>query len=716
MRNALAYAGLGLLVLVTACATFLIVAPPTELVRDKIVAEVKARTGRELIVAGPASFTVLPSPGIKLRDVSLAAGSGSDEPVLRLTSLKANVALLPLLQRRVALERLVLHDPVLDLRIDADGRRNWERAEAELQPVRVAQAAHAVASDAPAAPTGSALSPSRERVLARLQHLDLGEVLIENGTVHYRDGRSGGAHIVEGINARLGVNGISRPLDIEASLAWRGERIEIDGRLTAPEDVVAGHPARLALGLAGEHGTASFDGALSLPGRLSVEGALKGETRSVRALARWLGARLPAASGFGPATLEGSLAADGSSARLTDASLTVDGATATGTLAVDLSATRPLVMAELQASELNLNTYLAQDASRDERPVRSAPHAGAPKADRAAPKSIEDLLGGGKSEPPGPRVKGFARRGGWSEAQFDPGDLARIDLDARLGLGSLRFRNMRADAGTLVVALRQSVLNASFEDFQIYGGRGRAVIGIDGRSDEPVIEIKAKTEGVSMQPLLEDLAATDWVSGTGNVTLAVSGKGRSERALVETLSGKGSFTVANGVLAGWSLPHTIGALRRGRLGTPEKGAAGTEFGELAGTVTIESGVAHNQDLRLLTPLARVTGTGTVSLAERQIDYVLRPKLASSAEAQNGSQQTAGLEVPIRIQGSWEEPHVTADLSGVVQNPGQAWEAVKGVGKHLKGKKVEEVVKGILGDEPGQSDKAKQLLNQLLKRQ
>jgi AsmA protein len=703
-------------VLVTACATFLIVAPPTELVREKIVAEVRARTGRELVIAGPASFTVLPSPGIKLRDVSLTAPSNSDGSIVRLPSLEAHVALWPLLQRRVALERLVLHDPVLELRIDAEGRRNWERAEAEEQPVRVAQATNAVASDAQPAPAGSALSPSRERVLARLQHLDLGEVVIENGTVRYRDGRSGIAHNVEGINARLGVNGLSRPLSIEANLAWRGERIEIDGRLTSPEDVVAGRPASLALGLAGEHGTASFEGAVSSPGGLSVEGALKGETRSVRALARWLGARLPAASGFGPATLEGSLAADGNSARLTDATLTVDGTTATGTLAVDLSATRPLVTAELQAKDVDLNTYLSQDASGDEEPVRSAPRAGSPKAERAAPKSIDDLLSGGKSEFPGPRVKGFARRGGWSEASFDPGDLARIDLDARFGLGGLRFRKLHAGSGTLVVALRDSVLHASFQDLHIYGGRGRGVIGIDGRGDEPAIEIKAAIEGVSMRTLLEDLAATDWVSGTGNVALAVSGRGRSERALVETLSGKGSFTVAHGALAGWSLPHTLGALRRGRLGTPEKGAAGTEFSELAGTVTIESGVAHNQDLRLLTPLARASGSGTVNLAERQIDYVLRPKLAASAEAQGGSPQTAGLEVPIRIQGSWEEPHVSADLSGVVQNPGQAWEAVKEVGKQLKGKKVEEVVKGILGDEPGQSDKAKQLLNQFLKRQ
>ena len=70
---------------------------------------------------------------------------------------------------------------------------------------------------------------------------------------------------------------------------------------------------------------------------------LKGETLSARGLARWLRARLPAAGGFGPATLEGRLAAADSGGRLSDATLTLDGATATGTLALDLSGAKPLV-------------------------------------------------------------------------------------------------------------------------------------------------------------------------------------------------------------------------------------------------------------------------------------------------------------------------------------------------------------------------------------
>ena len=318
--------------------------------------------------------------------------------------------------------------------------------------------------------------------------------------------------------------------------------------------------------------------------------------------------------------------------------------------------------------------------------------------------------------PPGPRVKGFARRGGWSEAPFDAGDLGRIDLDTRLDIGGIRFRNLRTGPGAVAVALKNSVLRASSERLHVYGGRGRGVISIDGSGDEPVLDVKAAVEGVSVQPLLKDTAAMDWIAGTGNVALALAASGRSERALIETLSGKASFTVADGA---WSAgTFRTPSARCAAAGWARPRRPGREPSSASSPAASSSTPAWRttRTCARTTPLARVTGAGTVQLAERQIDYVLRPKLVAGAEGQGGAPQAAGLEIPVKVQGSWDDPHVTTDLSGVVQNPGQAWEAVKEIGKQFKGKKVDEVVKGLLGDEPGQSDKAKQFLNQFFKRQ
>src|SRR5688572_19240762 len=56
----LVYGGIAILALAVAGVTFLMMAPPTDLIRREVVAQVKAETGRDLTIAGPVSFTVFP--------------------------------------------------------------------------------------------------------------------------------------------------------------------------------------------------------------------------------------------------------------------------------------------------------------------------------------------------------------------------------------------------------------------------------------------------------------------------------------------------------------------------------------------------------------------------------------------------------------------------------------------------------------------------------
>src|SRR5262249_21352492 len=75
-----AYAGLGLACLLLAAATFLFVAAPVELVRDRLVQQLKASTGRDLLVAGGSSVSFFPSAGGAGRDVSASGPAGLGRP------------------------------------------------------------------------------------------------------------------------------------------------------------------------------------------------------------------------------------------------------------------------------------------------------------------------------------------------------------------------------------------------------------------------------------------------------------------------------------------------------------------------------------------------------------------------------------------------------------------------------------------------------------
>ena len=71
--SVLLYGGVALLCLGVGAATFLVMSPPTDYIRREIIASVKAETGRDLTIGGGASFTIFPSLGLRLNEVSLSA-------------------------------------------------------------------------------------------------------------------------------------------------------------------------------------------------------------------------------------------------------------------------------------------------------------------------------------------------------------------------------------------------------------------------------------------------------------------------------------------------------------------------------------------------------------------------------------------------------------------------------------------------------------------
>ena len=86
------YAALGLGCVLLAMATFIFVAAPIDGVRDRLVQDIKARTGRDFVVSGPTSLTLFPRLAVSFAHVSLSAPPGmGGEPTLKAQTLEAEV-------------------------------------------------------------------------------------------------------------------------------------------------------------------------------------------------------------------------------------------------------------------------------------------------------------------------------------------------------------------------------------------------------------------------------------------------------------------------------------------------------------------------------------------------------------------------------------------------------------------------------------------------
>lgn len=708
------WGGAGIVGLIAVAAVALMVWSPVGLVRDQLIARVRAQTGRDLVIAGPASLSFFPKLSVSMSDVSLSAPAGmSGGPTLKMQALEVSVPLVPLLQRRVNVERLLLRRPVIDLHIDARGQRSWDFAALPPQlRVRYAQAGGTRPS-AGGLPkelqdfVRTANPDSREALtsrgpLAALEALSLEDVQIEGGTVRFADDRSGYATEARDLNAQLRLANVASPLDAKGNLVWQNEAIAFEARLASPRLLSEDRAARLALKVSGRPFEFDFDGTV-LAGRTpEAEGNITLKSPSVAALLALTGFRPGGTLGLTTAGIAGRLKAGDGAITLSDGTANFDDVSAQGTLTIEPRSPRPMLRGNVQISALDLNR-LSLPRAIQPLPAVPAPlrPASAAKAAPAAPaQSIEELLR--QSQPaPGARVQGYTKRHGWSDEPIDVAAFGFADADLKVSLGQLVYRDIKVGQTSLRLAVKDRALTANFDDIVLYDGRGRGLLTIDGAAAMPAVGANFSLDGTSALPLLKDAADFDWVAGKARVNIALGGIGATERQVVASLNGKVDVQFHDGAVVGYNIQNVLAGISHGKFSGLERSAnAKTDFSEMAASFTIQNGVAVNRDLRLISPSLRITGSGSANLPERTMDYLLRPKLVA---APAGSGDPGGLEVPVKLTGSWDRPTLAADLDAVLKNPEQAVDTAKKLGEQFKKANPEAV------------NKAKDLLNKLLRR-
>ncbi len=734
----------GLVVLAGAGAAYLAFAPPIGMICDQMIAQVRAKTGRDLIIGGPATLTVGPGLGLGLlvRDVTLSAAPGMGrEPLVSMAELAATVRLWPLLMRRVSVDSVVIKQPVFDLRIDGAGKRSWDFAETGPEVLlQYAQAAPGKVTAVTTATDGlpdavkdfvnnasdpDNPSPQMKAKLAKLEELTLGDVRIEGGTVLYSDARNGANHVASAIDAQVGLKSLASPLDASGKVDYQGQTIEFTVKLASPKAIIEDRPAKLAFSLSGPPIEAKYDGTVTARATVDLDGDVSVKAQSLRALAAWLGAELPPAEGFGPVAATGKLRVSGASYALNLASLGLDGATASGTVAVDATGSaRPRVSANLRVSELDLNKYtLAAVKAIPAKPVAARPAGGPKMKDGTTAKSIEDLLNSGALDG-APKVKGYTKRAGWRTEPIALDGLGLLDLDAKLVVGGLVYRDIRVGQSAVGVALKGRVLRANFDDVQLYDGRGRGFITIDANAQPPVVGGNLSVDGVAAANILKDVADFELLAGTARMSVAIGAQGTSEAELVASANGKADFAFTNGAIVGYNIPGTVRGLMQGKFnGFDRVPNEKTDFNELAASFTIANGVATNQDLRLTGPTLKVTGAGQIQLPAQALDYTVKPKVTAALLGQSGGVADAlggGIDVPVRITGPWAKPQFAADSAAALKDP-KTIEAAKEIGRKLKDngtvKEIGSALKGLWskGGEGAEKPNAKQMLEKLFKK-
>jgi AsmA protein len=695
---------------------FLMLNPPSDMIRQRIVDAVKIQTGRDLVVRGAASFTLIPDIGVGLRDVSLSAPPGMEGTLVTAEAVEVTLRPMTLLAGRPKIRAITIKRPVFDFRIDRDGRQNWKFASrgrrtqlAQLEtPGRIRDARESI----------SAVSDGRQEPASvpaeRATHIE--NVSVRDGIFRFNDERMGRRSEITSANATLSFPSPDGSLSATGDFVWRGQQLDFDGRLGNLHNLSESIPSRLQFRTQNALLSASYDGEVALDSGATLTGQVDAKIPSTRDLAHWFGTVLPPVTGFGPLSIRGKLATKDNVTVFSDAAFALDGQTANGTIKVTTGGARPQVDADLAIDELNLNKYLTSAVTG------TLAREGVPDdGGDAAPASdeIERLL-----QKPATKVYGMTQRAGWSSERMNLALLDVADGNARVKVGRLMFKNMTVGQSAVDVAVADRVMQARFNDVSLYRGRGRGLVTIDGSSGSAKVATNIDLVSISALPLLKDASGFGWLSGDANVKLNLTATGLSQLQLIESLNGSASLQFTNGAVIGFNLPGALRGLAQGNFGGLRTSPSEkTDFSALMATFNVVNGVAQNQDLQIVSPMLRASGGGAVRLPERSLDYTVKPKLVASAEGAASDAEASGIEVPVHITGPWDRPTFRPDLNGVLNDPNKAVDAIKQIGKKLKGKDTNQIVDDLFG-KSGEGDpstektkkSAKKLLNKLFGKQ
>ncbi len=622
----------GLILLLMGAAIALPFLIPVERYKQELTTQVKAATGRDLVIAGPLSLSVFPNLQLKAEDVTFSNAPGRKEPnMLSLDQLSISVKLLPLLSGSLEIDGFELVRPVAHLDVDRNGKGNWEFGDG---------------AEAPAAESGGG------GIDDVLKDLKLGDVRLVDGRVTYTDAATGETIEASAINAAVKLPDYSGPLNFKGDLVWKGEKIGLDLSTENLKGLMDGTQQPLKAAISSSPVTLAVDGTATKGDVLKLNGKVSLDVPSVRKLAAWLDTPLDMpGDGLGPLKIDGQLDLNDKNYAFRDATVSLDALKAKGAVAINTAGERIAVNGNLDVEALDLNPYLP------------------------------------------PETEETTAWTGWSTDPIDLSGLKAADLDFAFKTQSLKYRKITVGASALTVKLKSGILTADLQDMNLYSGRGKGTVKVDASGTTPAIAMKFDLSGVTAAPLLKDAADFERLSGDLGTSFAITAHGKSQKDMVSTLNGNGTFKFADGTLKGVDLAkvaeiieqisngvkaggadmltsltsgNLIGSLQAvaSMFGGKGESNAETKFTSLDASWTATNGTISNQDLELIGPLVnkralfKMNGKGNIALPAETLDYTA--EIRSFAKGEAGS----GIGGTVKLSGKLTEPDACVVLGSL----------------------------------------------------
>lgn len=277
-------------------------------------------------------------------------------------------------------------------------------------------------------------------------------------------------------------------------------------------------------------------------------------------------------------------------------------------------------------------------------------------------------------------------------------------------IGTIKYNNLLLKNVQATCTLDHGLIRLSPLSAQSSGGQVSGDIQYDGRQEPAAIAVNTKLDKVDANQLLSSATSLkDVIAGLLSGDTQAQFLSRPGEDITKSLNGAVRFQLTDGKLQRVNVLNEVASIGR-FLGATRRSEPYTAILKLAGSMVFRNGVGTTDDLKLDLDGGSVAAAGTVNLVDQTLNMKVTAVLNKELSQKAGGNQIGGfmstvlanpqgeLVIPALVTGTMSQPRFLPDAERFAQmklkgllpsaaNPaGGAAQAVKGIMDSLRGQK------------------------------
>jgi len=607
--------------------------------RDQISSGFKDATGREISITGELNTSFFPWIGIQTGAIEVANAPGfGDAPLAGIQGAKIRLKLMPLFSGEVEMETVVLEGVQANLITLENGKTNWEFGSAEA-------AAGSTETETSPGDSGKALAA-----------LAIGGIEMKNARITWDDRQGGTKLELKNMDLETGAISFDSPIAVSFDTDFAMNGKEMTGSMQVSTDLkLASDLQRVKLnGFAiniDATGSALEGGKLqkSMKADIDIDLAAQLISSDKVALSLNLSGDIAPVNPMA-ITLDSPLKINLASMviELPAMQYSIPGSKGTGSMVVsNLDNPLPTVKLVIKTDRFDATPWMGTAVAQNG--IKSM--------------TMEQLLSSLVSI-----------HLAYAQARSEPVDIPvetirQLDVDASLTVGTFILDTLQATSIKAELKAKNGVVRIDPYSAQLFGGSSTGTFELDARTVIPKFRLTEDLNGVQIAQVMKysmGEGSKEWITGVANMSAKLRTQGLDTGALTQALNGTVDAKIKDGAFEGFSvrkmLQRANALLKRERYvddGSPDR----TKILEMGLNTKLVNGVAITDNIKVLTPLADLTGSGSANLNTEQLDYRLKLALSSGISEIDKAEfkKLEGKALPLKITGNFNNPKFKIDM-------------------------------------------------------